>query len=388
MSFGETVLLGAIAGFTIFLGLPFGRLASWGRGLRIFMGGVSGGILVFLLFDILGHATEPVESALVDHNWGDLAVLGAAYVGGFALGLLGLLHMPRWGAPRPAGIGPGAMAVAEADPARAGAETLGLGMTIAVGIGLHNFSEGLAIGQSAASGAVSLALLLVIGFGLHNATEGFGIIGPLVARGVRPSWAWLGLAGLVAGGPDVRGDGGRLARQLAGRVRGLPRHGGGRDPLRRRRADDRWTTRVVDAHRVGHLRWLPRRRGHRLHPRRRGRLRRGLGRRITIGPEHSTDQPPRSRPMTSEHPSIPSAPTTEVTPITSLEDPRVIQILSTEHWSLLSARGLAFNEAFIRGGMFLTFLSTSFVALALLAQAMTFGVSSSPSPRSSSPSTS
>ena len=77
--------------------------------------------------------------------------------------------------------------------------------------------------------------------------------------------------------------------------------------------------------------------------------------------------------MTSEHPSIPSAPTTEVTPITSLEDPRVIQILSTEHWSLLSARGLAFNEAFIRGGMFLTFLSTSFVALALLAQAMTFG---------------
>ena len=205
MSFGETVLLGAIAGFTIFLGLPFGRLASWGRGLRIFMGGVSGGILVFLLFDILGHATEPVESALVDHNWGDLAVLGAAYVGGFALGLLGLLHMPRWGAPRPAGIGPGAMAVAEADPARAGAETLGLGMTIAVGIGLHNFSEGLAIGQSAASGAVSLALLLVIGFGLHNATEGFGIIGPLVARGVRPSWAWLGLAGLVAGGPTFVG---------------------------------------------------------------------------------------------------------------------------------------------------------------------------------------
>jgi hypothetical protein len=77
--------------------------------------------------------------------------------------------------------------------------------------------------------------------------------------------------------------------------------------------------------------------------------------------------------MTAEHPSIPSAPTTKVTPVTSLEDPRVIQILSTEHWSLLSARGLAFNEAFIRGGMFLTFLSTSFVALALLAQAMTFG---------------
>lgn len=62
-----------------------------------------------------------------------------------------------------------------------------------------------------------------------------------------------------------------------------------------------------------------------------------------------------------------------VTPIASLEDPRVIQILSTEHWSLLAGRTLAYNEAFTRGGMFLTFLSMSFVALALLAQGMNFG---------------
>ena len=48
-------------------------------------------------------------------------------------------------------------------------------------------------------------------------------------------------------------------------------------------------------------------------------------------------------------------------------------LLATEHWSLLSARSLAYNEAFVRAGMFLTFLSMSFVALALLAQAMSFG---------------
>lgn len=60
-------------------------------------------------------------------------------------------------------------------------------------------------------------------------------------------------------------------------------------------------------------------------------------------------------------------------PVVSLDDPRAIQILSTEHWSLLSARSLAYNEAFVRGGMFLTFLSMSFVALAFLAQGMTFG---------------
>jgi hypothetical protein len=69
----------------------------------------------------------------------------------------------------------------------------------------------------------------------------------------------------------------------------------------------------------------------------------------------------------------PTAPGAPVAPVTSLEDPRAVQILSTEHWSLLSSRSLAYNEAFTRGGMFLTFLSMSFVALALLAQGMRFG---------------
>ena len=66
-------------------------------------------------------------------------------------------------------------------------------------------------------------------------------------------------------------------------------------------------------------------------------------------------------------------PPTPVMPIASIDDPRTIALLTTEHWSLLSARSLAYNEAFVRAGMFLTFLSMSFVALALLAQAMSFG---------------
>ncbi len=75
--------------------------------------------------------------------------------------------------------------------------------------------------------------------------------------------------------------------------------------------------------------------------------------------------------MTPERPQ----PQTVVMPIGSIDDPRTITLLTTEHWSLLSARSLAYNEAFVRAGMFLTFLSTSFVALALVAQAMSFGQS-------------
>ena len=82
---------------------------------------------------------------------------------------------------------------------------------IAVGIGLHNFAEGLAIGQSAARSEIALATLLVIGFGLHNATEGFGIVAPLAGdldddgRPARPSWGFLMALGLIGGGPTFLG---------------------------------------------------------------------------------------------------------------------------------------------------------------------------------------
>jgi len=85
---------------------------------------------------------------------------------------------------RPANFGPGAAHAAELDRRRGRSVTSWtparqLALLIAVGIGLHNFAEGLAIGQSAAAGQIALATLLVIGFALHNATEGFGITAPL-----------------------------------------------------------------------------------------------------------------------------------------------------------------------------------------------------------------
>jgi len=49
-----------------------------------------------------------------------------------------------------------------------------------------------------------------------------------------------------------------------------------------------------------------------------------------------------------------------------IDDPRTLQILSTEHWSLLAGRSLAYNEAFTRTGMFLTFLSASLIVVGFL----------------------
>jgi ZIP family zinc transporter len=134
-----------------------------------------------------------------------VAALGIIHLAGFGIGLLSILYVGRLLRGRGAreNLGPGAMSVAEASaPER---DALRLGMSIAVGIGLHNFSEGLAIGQAANSGEVTLAILLVVGFAAHNTTEGFGIVGPLAAADVRASWRWLALVGLIGGGPTFIG---------------------------------------------------------------------------------------------------------------------------------------------------------------------------------------
>jgi ZIP family zinc transporter len=210
MSTAQTLLLGALAGCTIFIGLPVARIRNVPTGVRSMLAATATGILIFLLWDILAGAVDPVESALKAGRDGRFLWLATLLTVGFAGGLLPLVYYDGWMKNRRAKalLGPGAASEAEFAKSRSlihlsPSHTLAL--FIATGIGLHNFSEGLAIGQSAAQGAVSLAVVLVIGFALHNATEGFGICAPLSGDANPPSWAFLGLMGLIAGGPTFLG---------------------------------------------------------------------------------------------------------------------------------------------------------------------------------------
>ena len=223
MGLPETLLLGFIAGATIVLGLPVGRLRRPAVTLRVVLNALAIGILLFLVWDVVTHAWEPIDAALGkvhDHTGGLAPVFGygALFAAGIAIGLGSLVAYEMWmsragtGAGSAGRPGPGALSEAEAaswrvsswSPARR------LALMIATGIGLHNFAEGLAIGQSAASGALALATLLVIGFGLHNATEGFGIVAPLASdrdgdADSRPGWGFLLMLGLIGGGPTFIG---------------------------------------------------------------------------------------------------------------------------------------------------------------------------------------
>jgi zinc transporter, ZIP family len=258
MSTGAIMLLGAFAGLTIYLGLPVAFLKRAPQGFKTFASMLATGILVFLFYDVVSKASEPINEAIsaFQHQptaGGELVLDVGLLVVGILVGLLGLVYFnrlviarhrhrpprrtsggpdreaisPAAATPALAGLGQGVLGMTQTtEPAaprmiRAGigagratasarassvageASPLALAFMIAAGIGLHNFSEGLAIGQSAATGALALATILIIGFGLHNMTEGFGIAGPLAQQ--RVSWPLILLLGLIGGGPTFLG---------------------------------------------------------------------------------------------------------------------------------------------------------------------------------------
>ncbi len=178
---------------TIFLGLP---VVFFGVSDRIkgFLNALAVGILMFLIVDVFSHAWDMTTQTVVSAFQGGGSAADASIdlflmFGGLTVGLLGLVVYEK----RYTGKGPDGLSGRR------------LSTMIALGIGAHNLSEGLAIGQSYASGALGLAVVLVVGFGAHNSTEGFGITAPLVGINPRPSLTFLTRVLLIGGAPTFFG---------------------------------------------------------------------------------------------------------------------------------------------------------------------------------------
>lgn len=182
------------AGLSVFIGIFVSRLKFFTDDKKNIATGFAIGVLIYLFVEITSKMLENVEELTrVAFRLGDMGAFGLSllYVAMFIIGFILLENISH-------SIFKTNVSNME-EPKR----SLAIATMIAAGIGLHNFSEGLVIGQEYAVGAMNLALVLAIGFGLHNATEGFGIAAPLV--GIKASIKRLFWLACIAGLPTFIG---------------------------------------------------------------------------------------------------------------------------------------------------------------------------------------
>lgn len=190
------LIMGLLAGITIFIGLPIAIMPQTEKR-RGFLTAVSTGILVYLFMEICAKAVDELEdllgSAMADYpTWSDFWLYSFLFIAGFAVGLLGLVYFEN------------RFIKQGKDELMPIVRAKRIGLFIAIGIGLHNLTEGLAIGAEYSWGERTLAMLLALGFGLHNATEGFGIAAPMA--GHSPGAKYLVVLGLIGGLPTFLGS--------------------------------------------------------------------------------------------------------------------------------------------------------------------------------------
>jgi zinc transporter, ZIP family len=198
----QILALGAFAGLTIFLGLPIARARGISDRTRAALAALAVGILLFLFVDVLANAHAIVIAQVGSGSYAQAVTAGesvAVLLLGFSVGVVSLLLGERlFSRYLRKTDAPGASASSE------GLQPVHLSTVIAIGIGLHNLSEGLAIGAAYQAG-LPLAIVLIIGFAAHNSTEGFGILAPGMMAGSRYSVRRLLALGLIGGGPTFLG---------------------------------------------------------------------------------------------------------------------------------------------------------------------------------------
>ena len=83
--------LGAVAGFTIYLGLPVAAMRQISASVKGFLNAITIGVLIFILIEVLPEAKQLTEDTMVNSGLGSGYIFVIALVGGMALGIFGLV---------------------------------------------------------------------------------------------------------------------------------------------------------------------------------------------------------------------------------------------------------------------------------------------------------
>jgi len=160
VGFGETLLLSAVMGLSIYLSLPVVLSKSVGRRNTSLLNAVAIGILIFLIGDVFLDAAASLYNGSL-YGYGSSPFYDMVFTASMAIGFLVLLFAGHRGK----------MTLTPTQ----------LTLIIALGIGFQNLTEGLLFGAlGVALGLTGATLVVLVGFILQNLTEGFPIASPLL----------------------------------------------------------------------------------------------------------------------------------------------------------------------------------------------------------------
>jgi ZIP family zinc transporter len=157
-----------------------------GRHRGLFTMGAAG-LALFIVIEVGDQALGSVELGALSDAPGTFVLSGVILLAGLLFGLVGLAWIEtRRGQPG-------------ADAPRA----LDVAVMLAAAIGLHNFAEGLSVGQSMATSLAGPGALVVLGLALHSIADGAAVAAPIVGEPMLPARVFMLAA--IAAGPSLFG---------------------------------------------------------------------------------------------------------------------------------------------------------------------------------------
>jgi ZIP family zinc transporter len=183
----SSLWVGLFAAMCTCAGIALVRKLPRGERPRELLTLAAAGLLLFILIEVGYQALGTVELDALGDDTGTLALSGVLMIAGLLVGMVGL----AW------------IETRRGEPGALAPQPLDVAVMLAAAIGLHNFAEGLSVGQTMATALTGPGAWVALGLGLHAVADGAAVAAPVAGQPMPPGRVLILL--VCAAGPSLLG---------------------------------------------------------------------------------------------------------------------------------------------------------------------------------------